>query len=71
MKIEEHETAYREHVTNLNRAIEESAEENQRNISYNVSQGAVELFCIFLHRLNLIQGSGEQFDHRILKSLTN
>lgn len=68
MKIEEHEKAYKEHLNNINRAIEESIEENQRNISYNVSQGSVELFLIYLHKLNLLQGSGDQLDHRIFKS---
>ena len=68
MKIEEHEKAYKEHLNNLKRAIEESIEENQRNLGYNVSQGSVELFLIYLHKLNLLQGSGEQLDHRIFKS---
>ncbi len=68
MKVEEHEKAYKEHLKNLNRLIEEGVEENQRNISYNVSQGSVELMAIFLHKLNLIQGSGEQLDHRIFKN---
>ena len=70
MKIEQHEEAYKEHLNNLKRAIEEGLHENQRNISYNVSQGSVELFAIFLHKLNLIQGSGEQFDHRIFKNIS-
>lgn len=68
MKIEEHEKAYKEHLNNIKRAIEESIEENQRNLGYNVSQGSVELFLIYLHKLNLLQGSGEQLDHRIFKS---
>ena len=68
MKIEEHEKAYEEHKRNIDRAIEEGIERNQRNIGYNVSQGSVELFAIFLHKLNLLQGSGDQFDHRIFKS---
>jgi hypothetical protein len=68
MKIEEHETAYKEHMNNITRAIEEGAEKNQRNIGFNVSQGSVELLAIFLHRLNLLQGSGDQLDHRIFKS---
>ncbi len=68
MKVEEHEKAYQEHLRNLNKAIEEGTEENQRNIGYNVSQGAVELFAIYLHKLNLLQGSGDQMDHRIFKS---
>ncbi len=70
MKIEEHEKAYEEHKRNINRTIEEGIEENQRNIGYNVSQGSVELFAIFLHKLNLLQGSGDQLDHRIFKSET-
>ena len=70
MKIEEHEKAYKEHLTNINRFIEEGLEENQRNLSYNVSQGSVELFSIFMHKLNLVQGSGDQFDHRIFKNKT-
>ena len=68
MKLEEHEKAYEEHKRNIDRTIEEGIEENQRNLSYNVSQGSVELFSIFLHKLNIIQGSGDQFDHRIFKS---
>ncbi len=68
MKIEDHEKAYKEHLTNLNKLIEEGIEENQRNIGYNVSQGSVELFAIYLHRLHLLQASGDQFDHRIFKN---
>lgn len=68
MKIEEHEKAYEEHIKNINRIIEEGIEENQRNIGYNISQASVELFSIFLHKLNLIQSSGEQFDHRVFKN---
>jgi hypothetical protein len=68
MKTEEHDKAYEEHIKNINRIIEEGIEENQRNIGYNISQASVELFSIFLHRLNLIQSSGEQFDHRTFKS---
>lgn len=68
MRIEEHEKAYKEHLTNLNKFIEEGLEENQRNVGYNVSQGSVELFVIFLHKLHLVQGSGDQFDHRIFKN---
>lgn len=68
MKIEEHENAYKEHLRNIERAIEEGIEENQRNIGFNVSQGSVELFAIYLHKLNLLQGSGDQLDHRIFRS---
>ena len=68
MKLEEHEKAYREHLKNIERFIEEGITENQRNIGFNVSQGSVELFAIHLHKLNLLQGSGDQFDHRIFKS---
>ncbi len=68
MKIEEHEKAYEEHLKNIKRIIDEGIEENQRNIGYNISQGSVELFSIFLHKLNLIQGSGDQLDHRIFRS---
>jgi len=68
MRVEEHEKAYKEHLQNIERAIEEGLEENQRNLSFNISQGSVELFAIYLHKLNLIQGSGDQFDHRIFKS---
>ena len=70
MKIEEHEKAYDEHKKNIDRSIEESIEENQRNIGYNISQGSVELFSIFLHKIHVIQGSGDQFDHRIFKNST-
>lgn len=68
MKIEEHEKAYEEHIRNINRAIEEGIEENQRNVGYNISQAAVELFSIYLHKLSLIQDSGDQFDHRVFKN---
>lgn len=68
MKIEEHEKAYEEHKKNIDRAIEQGIEANQRNIGYNVSQGSVELFSIFLHKLHVIQGSGDQIDHRVFKS---
>jgi len=69
MKVEEHEKAYEEHIRNINRAIEEGIEENQRNLGYNISQASVELFSIYIHKLNLIQSSGEQFDHRTFKSI--
>ncbi|MBI2628844.1 hypothetical protein HYW74_02070 [Candidatus Pacearchaeota archaeon] len=68
MKIEEHEKAYKEHLANIKKAIEEGIEENQRNIGYNISQGSVELLAIYLHKLRLLQGSGDQIDHRIFKS---
>jgi hypothetical protein len=68
MKVEEHEQAYQEHVKNLNNAIEEGISENQRNIGYNISQGSVELLAIYLHKLRLFQGSGDQLDHRIFKN---
>ena len=68
MKIEEHEKAYREHLDNLNDNIEEGIVENQRNIGYNISQGSVELFAIYLHKLRLLQDSGDQFDHRVFKN---
>mgnify|MGYP001586548871 CR=1 FL=1 len=68
MKKEEHEEAYKEHLNNITRAIEEGLEKNQRNIGFNVSQGSVELLAIFLHKLNLLQSSGDQLDHRIFKN---
>ncbi len=68
MKIEEHEKAYNEHLRNINKFVEEGIEENQRNVGYNISQGSVELFSILMHKLNLIEGSGDQFDHRIFKN---
>lgn len=68
MKLEEHQQALEEHLRNLNKAIDEGIEKNQRNIAYNVSQGAVELFALHLHTLHLIEGSGDQWDHRIFKS---
>jgi hypothetical protein len=73
MKIEQHKEAYKEHNLNIERAIEEGIENNQRNLGFNISQGSIELFAIFLHKLNLIQSSGDQLDHRIFKSqnLTN
>ena len=33
-----------------------------------ISQGSVELFSIYLHKFHLIEGSGDQFDHRVFKS---
>tara|TARA_Y100000310_G_scaffold328561_1_gene396886 strand:- start:2241 stop:2666 length:426 start_codon:yes stop_codon:yes gene_type:complete len=68
MKIEEHEKALQEHINNLNKAIEEGVEENQRNIGYNVSQGSVELFANYMHHLKLVEGSGDQWDHRTFKN---
>lgn len=68
MRIEQHEEAFKEHLKNINKAIDESLIENQRNIGFNVSQGSVELFALFLHKLHLIEGSGDQFDHRIFKN---
>lgn len=68
MKIEDHESAYKEHIQNIERAIDGGIEENQRNLAYNITQGAVEVCSIYLHKLNLIQGSGDQLDHRIFKS---
>ena len=68
MKVQEHEEALKEHLENIEGAIDEGLEKNQRNLGFNVSQGAVELFSLFLHRLHLIEGSGDQFDHRVFKS---
>lgn len=68
MKIEEHQKALDEHLRNLSKAIDDGVEENQRNIGYNISQGAVELFAIYMHFLHLIESSGEQFDHRTFKN---
>ncbi len=68
MKSEEHEKAYTEHLKNIDNAIENGIEDNQRNLGFNISQGSVELFAIYLHKLNLIQGPGDQFDHRIFKN---
>lgn len=68
MKLEDHQQALDEHLRNLNKAIDHGVEENQRNIAYNVSQGAVELFALHLHTLHLIEGSGDQWDHRFFKS---
>lgn len=70
MKTEEHEKVYQEHINNLDKAIENGIEENQRNIGYNISQGSVELFAIYLHKLRLLQDSGDQFDHRVFKNKT-
>jgi len=68
MKIEDHEKAYKEHLDNLNKAIEQGIEENQRNIGYNISQGSTELFAIYMHKLHLLETSGDQFDHRTFKN---
>ncbi len=68
MRIEQHKEAYEEHLKNIFKSIEDGIEENQRNLGFNISQGSVELFAIFLHQLHLIEGSGDQFDHRIFKN---
>ncbi len=68
MRLEDHEKSYEEHLRNLKKAIEDDIGENQRNIGYNVSQGATELFAIYLHKLHLLQTSGDQFDHKIFKN---
>jgi len=68
MKIEEHEKACKEHIENFKKSIEEGIKDNQLNIGYNISQGSVELFVIYLHKLRLLQDSGDQFDHRIFKN---
>ena len=68
MKIEQHEQALEEHLNQIERTIEEGVEENQRNVAYNISQGSVELFAMYLHKLHAIQGSGDQFDHRVFRS---
>ncbi len=66
MNIEEHVSALEEHERKLKDCIEEGIEKNQRNIAYNASQGSVELFSIYMHRLNLTT-PGEKFDHRTFK----
>lgn len=68
MRSEDHQQALQEHLTNLDKAIDENVEENQRNIGFNVSQASVELFALYLHALHLIEGSGDQWDHRTFKS---
>lgn len=68
MKKEEHQKALEEHRRNLDKAIDEGVEENQRNIGYNVSRASVELFAVYLHALHLVEGSGDQWDHRTFKS---
>lgn len=67
MKLEEHKKALEEHLQNINDAVDKGIEKNQRNIGFNISQGSVELFSIFLHKLHLIESSGDQLDHRIFK----
>ena len=66
MKVEEHVKALEEHERKLRECIEQGLLENQRNIGYNASQASIELFSIYMHRLNLIS-LGEMFDHRIFK----
>ena len=66
MKLEEHLAALEEHERKLKDCIEEGLENNQRNIAYNASHGSVELFSIYMHKLNLTT-SGEKFDHRTFK----
>jgi hypothetical protein len=68
MKIEQHEKAIEEHLNNIKRAIDESIENNQRNLGFNISQGSVELFSLYLHKLNLLESSGDNLDHRIFKN---
>ena len=55
MKVEQHDRPYNEDLKKIETAIEEGVEENQRNVAFNISQGSVELFAIYLHKLNLIQ----------------
>ena len=50
MKIEQHKEAFAEHLNNINKIIDEGLEKNQRNIGFNISQGSVELFSLFLHK---------------------
>src|SRR3989338_7155075 len=69
IREEEHDAALEEHERHLKRAIDEGIRENQRNIGYNVSQGSVELFSLYIHKLNLTEVSGENFDHRIFKNI--
>ncbi|MFH1586097.1 MAG: hypothetical protein ABIB79_05000 [archaeon] len=68
MKPEEHKKALQEHIGNISDAVDKGIQENQRNIAFNVSQGSVELFSLFLHSLHLIEGSGDQLDHRVFKN---
>ena len=67
MRTEEHMAALSEHEENLKLAIERSLLKNQRNIGYNASQASVELFSIYMHKLNLII-VGENLDHRTFKT---
>ena len=68
MKSEQHKEALKEHIENIKKAIDSGIKENQRNIGFNISQGSVEMFSLFLHKLKLIESSGDQFDHRIFKN---
>ena len=58
----------KEHIENIKKAIDSGIEQNQRNIGFNTSQGSIELFAKYLHKLHLIENSGDQFDHRIFKN---
>jgi len=68
MRKEQHEEAYKEHLANINKAIEENIVANQRNLGFDISQGSIELFSLYLHQLNFLQTSGDQLDHRVFKS---
>lgn len=67
MKIEEHRSALLEHERNITRCINEGAEENQRNLGYNVSQASIEMFSIHLLKLKLVHLS-VNYDHRLFKN---
>lgn len=69
MRMEDHLNALKEHEENLKLAIERGLLKNQRNIAYNASQASVELFSMYMHKLDLI-AIGENLDHRIFKSKT-
>ncbi len=67
MKIEEHQKAVEEHERNIRRCVEESVNENQRNLGYNISQASIESFSIYLLKLKLVPVS-VNYDHRIFKN---
>ncbi len=67
MKIEEHQKAFDEHERNIRRCIDEGIVENQRNVSYNISQASIEIFSMYLLKLKLVPIS-INYDHRIFKN---
>lgn len=54
MKLEEHKARLLESLSVIDECIEKGVTERQRNIGFNTSAAAVDMFEIFLHKNNLI-----------------